>query len=76
MCILITDGLLRHILPVYQDLSLTHIADSRDGMYQFSLSVAVDTGNADDLTGADVEADMVHGVGSSHDPPHFWCDLL
>ena len=62
MGILITNRLLRHILAINQNLSLAHIPDSRDGMYQFRLPVAVDTGNADDLTLAHLKVHMIHYI--------------
>ena len=50
-----------NILPA-QGNAAGGLVQSGQAVDQLRLAVAVDTGDADDLTGADVKADMVHGV--------------
>lgn len=49
-------------LAVQKDFARSRLADTGDRLQQFGLAVARNTGNADDLAGADIEGDIVdHG---------------
>ena len=60
--IFITNGFMGHILAIYKNTSLAHAAQPGNSLHQFRLAVAVDSGNADNLTFANLETYMVHYI--------------
>ncbi len=57
-----SDDLERDVLAVEQDRARLDLGHAGKRVDQLALAVALDAGDADDLAGAHVEADAVHGV--------------
>ena len=58
----LTDGCIRDVPALQPDRAAGRLFESRDAVDQLALAVAVNTGDADDLARADIEADAAHGV--------------
>ena len=62
----VADGGVRDVLAAEGDRAGGRLIKARQAVDELGLSVAVDTGDADDLARADREGNIIHGVALLH----------